>query len=196
VQPGSGKCGDPLTHLPLERGLQGLRLGLTSPPLLHTKSDLPYTSLIQTSSANVNVLLALYRAACWYNHWSRSAPAAHTCWCSHIPCNKLATTDQSQKPDLTPLWESPSFPQIHSPRSQTLAKSTENLSAKGINISTFAPLLASLEDLMWQGLFAILGMQNKPEKGSLSFTFFRPPTITDGSGVKLRSRSAPCKASH
>lgn len=81
-----------------------------SPPLLHTKSDLPYTSLIQTSRANVNVLLALYHAACLYNNWSQSAHAAHTCWCLHIPCKKLATTDEIQEPNLVQLKRVPFLP--------------------------------------------------------------------------------------
>lgn len=85
------------------------------PPLLHAKPDLPYTSLIQTSRANINVLLALYHAACLYNNWSQLAHAAHTCWCLHVPCKKLATTDKIQKPNLAQLTEPPSFPQTHLP---------------------------------------------------------------------------------
>lgn len=43
----------------------------------------------------------------------------------------------------------------------------------------FPPFLANLEELIWQDLFATLGMQT--EEGSWSLTFLRPPTIADRS---------------
>lgn len=48
----------------------------------------------------------------------------------------------------------------------------------------FPPLHATLEDLMWQGLFAITGMQNKSERGEFEFNILPPSHSPRGSGFK------------
>ena len=102
----------------------------------------------------------------------------------HIPAGAytvLVTSWQLQAKSNSPPQHNPQDPLFlpPNPTRETPARSTQNLPAKGINTSLFPRLLASLEDLVWQGLFAILGMQNKLQKGSLSVTFFHPPTVTD-----------------
>lgn len=144
VPPKDSQCPDranPLPYLSLQPGqapcvtppmCEGTGQRELTPHQLHTNPELPYTSLTQTSRANVNVLLAPHHAACLYNNWSQSARAAHTCWCLHIPCKKLATTGEIQEPNRAQL-ALPSPKPTHQ-HIKPLQEAQKNPSAKGINV--------------------------------------------------------------